>query len=321
MSLYKRDDSDVWWVNISVPGQPRIRQSTKTSDRVEAQRIHDEIKANTWKKPKPSGVTWGQAVAKWVAVEERSESELLSLRKFARYFSDRKLSSVTPEAVDKALSFCKTTGTYMRYRTMIAAILKLSGVEIKLLVRREKKSKPRQWLTKDQWKTLYGCLPVHLQPPAKFALATGLRQANVFGLQWSNVDLDRRHVWVEGHDTKADAPIAVPLSDAAVEALRSVQGEDPVWCFTYRGKPIQSVKTAFIAACIRAGVGQYVDGSYQGFTWHGFRHTWATWHIQRGTPLGALRELGGWADLRMVLLYAHHSSSHLASYANNSESK
>lgn len=57
--------------------------------------------------------------------------------------------------------------------------------------------------------------------------------------------------------------------------------------------------------------------TYTGFTWHGLRHTWATWHVQNGTPLDVLQKLGGWSDLRMVMNYAHHSPGYLAGFANN----
>jgi hypothetical protein len=43
--------------------------------------------------------------------------------------------------------------------------------------------------------------------------------------------------------------------------------------------------------------------------------------IQNGTPLHVLKELGGWADLSMVLHYAHLSSEHLSGYANNSKTE
>lgn len=325
MSLYKQTDSEFWYISIVIPGQPRIRRSTGTSDRLEAQRIHDEVKGKAWSAPKLSGKTWGNAVMKWVAVEDRSESELLSLAKFAKHFPDRRLADITPEAVDKALKFCKTTGTYTRYRTMIAAILNLSGLKLKLHVRKDKKKKPRKWITHEEWDKLYAELPKHQKHMAKFAVETGLRQANVLGLTWDRVDLVRQHVWVEAEDMKGDEALPVPLSEGALDVLQTVQGTHPEFVFTFRGKQIGEIKTAFHGACVRAGLGRFVVSEagthYEGFTWHGLRHTWATWHTQAGTPPGVLKELGAWKDLRMVQNYSHHSPGHLASFANNAGKK
>ena len=319
MSLYKQDGSIYWWANVSIPGQRRVRESPGETDRVAAQKRHDEIKVALWNEPvELRGKTWGKAVETWCAVEPRSDSELLSLAKFSRRYKNRKLTDVTPESVDAALSFCTTTGTYMRYRTMIAAILNLANVKVKLTSRKDKKKKVRDWLTHDQWVKLYVELPAHMKPMAEFAVETGLRQANVLGLTWSRVDLQRKVVWIEAEDTKADTAISVPLSRKALDVLTAQKGQHSKFVFTYRGEPIKEIKTAFKAACVRAGVGRNdQDGHYQGFTWHGLRHTWATWHAQNGTPLEVLQKLGGWSDLRMVMNYAHHSPGHLASYADN----
>jgi len=328
MSIYQQKTDGPWWVSITIPGAPRIRCTTGTADKKEAQRIHDEIKADLWKTtPKLKGKTWSMAVMKWVNKEARSESELLSLAKFGRNYPDRLLTSVTRENIDSALSFCKTAGTYTRYRTMIMAILNVAKDEgwlrelPKLATKTDKKTKPRAWIAHDQWNKLYAELPKHLQPMALFAISTGLRQSNVFGLQWKRVDLERKLVWVEAEDAKSDEAIAVPLNDDAVAVLKGQEGQHEVWVFTYRGRPIQSPKTAFQAACVRAGVGYTTEDGYEGFTWHGFRHTWATWHIQNGTPLEVLRVLGGWSDLRMVLRYAHHTPGYVATFANNVKKK
>lgn len=52
------------------------------------------------------------------------------------------------------------------------------------------------------------------------------------------------------------------------------------------------------------------------FRWHDLRHTWASWHVQAGTPLHVLQELGSWESVEMVQRYAHLSTNHLASYVN-----
>jgi len=47
------------------------------------------------------------------------------------------------------------------------------------------------------------------------------------------------------------------------------------------------------------------------------RHTWASWHVQAGTPLNVLQELGGWSDYSMVPRYAHLSPEHLAKFCTS----
>lgn len=322
MSLYQRKDSEVWWVNISHPNHPRVRRSTGTTDRAEAQRIHDEIKAELWKlAPTASlpGNTWGKAVNAWLDIEERSASELLSLRKFNARYPDRPLVRVNGDDIAKALSFCQTAGTYMRYRTMIVAILNVAKKRKWLAevpdipVRRDKKKKTRKWITPEQWEKLHAELPQHLKAPAAFAVNTGLRLSNVFGLRWASVDLDRRLVVVAAEDIKDDDHLAVPLNDEAITAIKACQGVHDEFVFTFRRKPMAKPKYAFTDACRRAGVPD--------FTWHGFRHTWATWHVQNGTPLEVLQKLGGWADLRMVMEYAAHSPGFAAQFVNNVRKK
>ncbi len=64
---------------------------------------------------------------------------------------------------------------------------------------------------------------------------------------------------------------------------------------------------AWQKACRRAGL--------DGLRFHDLRHTWASWHVQAGTPLP--QQLGGWASYQMVLRYAHLGRDHIAAYADN----
>lgn len=319
MALFKRPDSGIWWMRFTLKGHPRVREPTGETDKDAAQRVEDERKAAQWKiAPALKGKTWGNAVMKWVEHTPRSDAEIASILYFGEHFADRALSAITAEAIDKALSsFCKTPATYTRHRARVSAILKLSGVDIKLAVRKAGKTKPREWLTHSQWADLYAELPKHMKPMAEFAIETGLRQANVLGLTWAKVDLKRRLVWVDAADAKGGKAISVPLSTGAINVLSSVQGAHPEFVFTYQGRRISEIKTAWASANIRAGTGRMVEGKYRGFTWHGMRHTWATWHVQNGTPLDVLQKLGGWADIRMVQRYAHHSPGYLAGFVNN----
>ena len=52
------------------------------------------------------------------------------------------------------------------------------------------------------------------------------------------------------------------------------------------------------------------------FRWHDLRHTWASWHVQRGTRLQELMELVGWSSYEVVLRYAHLATDHLRDAAS-----
>lgn len=133
---------------------------------------------------------------------------------------------------------------------------------------------------------------------AGFSVATGLRQANVKGLEWRFVDLERAHAWIPATQHKNGRPHSVPLNAMAMDVLRRREGQHPTYVFTYKGSPVSNVYTkAFKAALGRAGI--------EDFHWHDLRHTFATWHRQAGTPTHELQRLGGWKTQSMVERYAH----------------
>lgn len=147
---------------------------------------------------------------------------------------------------------------------------------------------------------------------ASFTLATGLRAANVTGLTWDQVNLSRKLAWIHPDQAKARKAIAVPLNDTAVEVMRAQKAKHPTRVFTYEGKPIRQVSTrAWYKTLKRAGI--------EDFRWHDLRHTWASWHVQSGTPLFTLQELAGWETEKMVRRYAHLAAEQLMVYAGNME--
>ncbi len=166
-----------------------------------------------------------------------------------------------------------------------------------------------RFLTRSEAQRLLAELPEHLAIMVAFSLATGLRRANVTGLQWSQVDLVRGLAWIHPDQAKARRAIAVPLNAEAVAIIRGRIGKHVTHVFSFRAKPICQVSTkAWYQALARAGI--------EDFRWHDLRHTWAIWHVQHGTPLHALQELGGWESPEMVRRYAHFSADHLAPYAD-----
>lgn len=326
MSLYQRKDSSVWWVKISIKGRKPIQESSGTADRVKAQECHDRRKAELWEqerlgvKPRHS---WQEAVLRWLAETTHKASrvdDLGHLRQLDKYLNGADLADITRDKVESIiaarLSDGVSNGRVNRMLAVLRTIIRKAVYDWEWIDRHPKikilpePSRRVRWLTHDEAERLIAELPEHLAAAmVRFSLETGLRQANVTGLQWSQVDLIRRCAWVHPDQAKARKAIAVPLSNAAVLVLRERIGKHPTHVFSYRDKPVlQPNNSAWIKALKRAGIAD--------FRWHDLRHTWASWHVQAGTPLHVLQELGGWESAEMVRRYAHLSSEHLAQYVD-----
>jgi len=68
----------------------------------------------------------------------------------------------------------------------------------------------------------------------RFTLATGLRERNVTHMEWSQVDLERRHVVIHADQAKARKALPVPLNADAVLVLRRQQGKHETRVFAYQ---------------------------------------------------------------------------------------
>lgn len=325
MPLYKRKDSPYWWIKIEQNGRV-ICRSTGTDDRKKAQEYHDKLKAQLWDQTKLGAkprYKWEDAVIRWVNETKHKAThhdDLCHLRWVDIYLRGKELSAITRDDIDiiikNRLSEGASNATTNRTLAVIRSILRRATHDWEWIDRHPKikllpEPKRRiRWLTQEEASRLIAELPEHLAAMARFSLETGLRQANVTGLTWHQVDLQRQCAWIHPDQAKAKKAIPVPLSQAAVSIIREQSGKHQEFVFTYKGSRIIQVSTkAWYKALDRAGI--------EDFRWHDLRHTWASWHVRNGTPLNVLQELGGWETQDMVQRYAHLSSNHLAEYAQN----
>ncbi|MEW8659041.1 MAG: site-specific integrase [Candidatus Thiodiazotropha endolucinida] len=321
MAIYKR--GKIWWMTFTTPTGSRIRRSTQTCNRKSAQELHDKLKNETWRTEalgeKPTRL-WDEASKRWIlemnhkADHHKDKAKLTWL---AEYLNGVKLTEINRELLDKIgreKAAEASTATANRYLALVRSILRKAVREWDWLqqapiVRLYPENKRRiRWLTQEQAQQLLQALPAHQAMVTRFALATGLRQANILGLLWEQVDMTRNVAWIHPDQAKARRAITVPLNEWAMCVLKSQSGIHPRYVFTYRGLPIRQVNTkAWKAALKRVGI--------ENFRWHDLRHTWASWHAQAGTPLNVLQELGGWETVEMVRRYAHLAPEHLAVHA------
>lgn len=306
---------ETWWLDVQINGI-RIRESLKTSDKKQAQQLHDVRRAELWSermlKVKPKK-TWQQATDRWL--QERAHKRSISddrdkIRVLAPKLASRLLSDIDRDVVEAVLPQDVSAATRNRYRALIRAVMRAAEREWNWIDRapafRQEKEASRRvaFLARYQADALIAALPEQYRMPVRFALLTGLRKSNVTGLRWENVDLERGMVIVHGDEAKAGERILVPLNSQAKEMLQNLPEPRQGRVFAC---PERITQTVWKRACEAAGV--------PWLRFHDLRHTWASWHAMAGTPISVLQELGGWSSPEMVRRYAHLSPEHLAAAA------
>jgi len=236
------------------------------------------------------------------------------------------LGSLTTEAIASKLpthrrSACGagialSAATKNRYLESLRAMLhlceRLGWIERVPRLNKLHEAKVRlRFLTKAQARVFIEALQLDwMRQTCRFALATGMRLNEILSLTWDKVDVARAVAWVSADLAKSGAARCVPLNAEAQEVLHQCQGCSAQWVFTgAKGKKLTDVNRPMLARA-------YAAAGVKDFRFHDLRHTWASWHVQGGTPLLTLKELGGWKTLEMVMRYAHLAPEHLAQHAS-----
>jgi len=146
-----------------------------------------------------------------------------------------------------------------------------------------------------------------LYPCVILALSTGMRQAELMGLKWQDVNLKDGFLIL--HKTKNGTRRRVPLAGHGLELLQEhakVRRLDTPLLFPGKVHPNQPIdlrkpfETALKAAEIKD------------FHWHDLRHCTASYLAMNGASLAEIAEVLGHKTLSMVKRYSHLSDGHVS---------
>lgn len=138
------------------------------------------------------------------------------------------------------------------------------------------------------------------------ALAPKLRLGSILALTWAeHVDLERRTITVARHKTsrRTGAPQVTPISDQLLEVLQDARLRAPhaTHVITWRGRPVDSIKTGAKRAAVAIGL----TWGLRGVTFHTLRHSIATLLAQMGISERIRMELMGHAEIQTTQKYTH----------------
>lgn len=149
-----------------------------------------------------------------------------------------------------------------------------------------------------------------LYPVVVLALSTGMRQGEILGLRWRDVDLERCRLTLE--DTKNGERRGVPLANRALARLREharLRRLDTDLVFPGTVRAGRTTKPANIRNAWERAV---AVAELEDFRFHDLRHTAASYLAMNGATLAEIAEVLGHKTLAMVKRYAHLSPAHTA---------
>lgn len=233
------------------------------------------------------------------------------------HFGKIAITALTPTHLEQAqhrlMAEKKTAGTINRYTDWLRHVLNREIRDGRLLVNpvtritrmREPKGRVRFLSQEEEAKLLAALGPVYA-PYARFAILTGLRQAEQFRLEWAHVDLEQGLVMLPV--TKAGETQYLPLNEEAKAILRGLNSwQRSKWVFPSQRpeRPLDACNfmRLYRAAVVRAGI--------PWVSWHDLRHTFASRLAMQGVPLTTIAALLRHSTTGLVKRYAHLSPTYL----------
>ena len=321
---YKRKHSRFWWIDFTDASGQRVRRSTGTTGRKEAEALEAKWKLKAFNEQQ------------WEEEPARSFEEVLLIylqaspvggrqrerdaaRHLKAFFAGRDMTKLRGRDVQDYVVHrrqCVTDSTINRELSVLSAAINYAKLEFEWDIPNPvSRRKPKQaecrvrWVTHAEATTLLR--KANMEPNAShladficLALHTGCRKQELLGLEWSRVDLRENLIYLEGRNTKSGKRRSIPLNQIARSTLvrrlrfRAEYCPDSIWVFAHRdGTRIKDVRRAFTTACKRAGI--------KDFRIHDLRHTCAAWLVSAGAPLSEVRDLLGHSSVTMTEKYAH----------------
>ena len=350
MSIYQRPNSPFWYYQFKVAGV-RFRGSTETTSKAEAKRVEVRKKAEALEARKAPAdqaaeMSLNQAfdryfeeVGQHCATADDIMRELGYLMDLGK---DRLLSQITDSDVAayiakargrRVLRFAGTGKKAKPSKKLVSPRTVNSQVQtLRAVFRRaaevwhvnvgrmpvwrnhklaEADQRSRELSVAEQ-EALFDHLRPDFRPMVAFALATGLRLANVIRLTWREVDLDAGVIVVKVKSKRHDGGRThrLPITGEVREILLAEVGRHAEVVFTYTAQQRQNGHAAgdrvpftqngwrkyFRRALDEAGI--------EDFRFHDLRHTRAT-RVVRRSNLKVVQRLLGHADISSTARYAH----------------
>lgn len=325
--IYEREPgSHIWWIRYA-DATGRIRRE-KAGTKGAAIKLYQKRKTEVLQGKKlPENLRapmvgfaelTKDALAYSKAHKRSYGDDVIRMEKLLSSFRGRSAESITPRELERFLAENAeendwAPATINRYRALLSLVYRL-GIEsgkvkenpARLVKHRQENNARVRWLSNEEEVRLRSYIqntcPEHI-PELDLALHTGMRLGEMYSLTWESVNMSRKVLTIPR--SKNGETRHVPLNGTALSALTELRkrcdGTGPVMR-NVEGEAVLGPRYWFEPALPKAKIRR--------FSWHCFRHTFASRLVMAGVDLRTVQELMGHKSIEMTVRYSHLAPKH-----------
>jgi integrase len=312
VSLYKRDRK--YSISIWVDGIRHLK-STGTTNRREAEIIEHQFREELNRRrhqirDASPDMTFADLAARFLADGSPRPYHIDRLKMLLPYFGESPIGRISKPLVrefrrdrrkEKPLLSETTLNRdvevlrHLLYWAVDEGFLTTNPLARIHLPKQRRKPRPIMSLAEEA-KALASASP-HLRQIIVAALDTGMRRGELLTQRWEHIDFNRRVLEVTHSKTPGGEARAIPLTARLTGLLSSLQKPEGL-IFTFKGRPIQRIKTAWKATLRRAGI--------RSSRFQDLRHTFNTRLMEAGVLQDVRKAIMGHSSGEEVnSLYTH----------------
>ncbi|WP_275099650.1 site-specific integrase [Sedimenticola hydrogenitrophicus] len=321
MASFTKLKSGKWRAQVRKDGVYTSKTfSTKTAAKTWAQRIEVAIETGDYQTEQVQLPTLGKLLDRYetefTARKKSNKAERSRLRTLhADELAKQPLERITaPDiaALRDRLAKTRSSGTVRLMIALISHVYTVARKEWALPVanpvmdiRKPPPGRARdRRLSRDETAQLFRLGRRHRNPELliiiRLAIETGMRQGELLGLTWEDVDLAARIIHLK--DTKNGSDRGVPLSRRALRILRRLDpGENAGKLFTYTGDGLRASWKKLLK-----------KGNIEGLRFHDLRHEACSQLFEKGLDSMEVAAITGHKTLQMLKRYTHLHAGKLA---------
>jgi integrase len=141
------------------------------------------------------------------------------------------------------------------------------------------------------------------------AITTGARRGELLGLEWKDIDFDRRLAHIK--TTKNGEPKVLPLTENVMVELNKFKEQESSLVFNSKVKPDKPFEFR------KQWVKVLNEAEIEGFRFHDLRHTCASYLAQSGASLLEIADVLGHRQISMTQRYSHLCVDHKQKLINS----